>query len=165
MATLTSVQAATDFPVHQPAAGEVGVAFGTLAITANPTAADVWRMCKLPAGAVFLEGKLYASDLDTNGTPTLDMDVGILGATVTDSDFFGNFGVVSGDAVSGYKPGVGVVLPLAPTVSATNLSGALVTLTEATIVTITVNTAAATFAAGNVTLYVMYTMPIFNVNL
>lgn len=37
---------------------------------------DVLQMCKIPAGARIVDLKLYVTDMDTNGTPTLLLDVG-----------------------------------------------------------------------------------------
>lgn len=37
---------------------------------------DVLQMCKIPAGARIVDMKLYVTDMDTNGSPTLLLDVG-----------------------------------------------------------------------------------------
>lgn len=151
MATTTATRAADTFPVFQGVgSGFLQVAYGSYDMSANPTAADVLELCKLPAGAVVLGGFLRMEDLDSNATETIDIDVG----TAADSDAFGNFGVQTGDAVTGYLPEGGVLLPLHGT-----LKDGPVTVTAETTVQLTWVAEAATFAAGTVTLVVFYVVP------
>jgi hypothetical protein len=118
MATLTAARAAAGFPVGGFAgAGVLNVAYGSYTLAANPTAADIIKFCKVPAGATVIGGWLRGEDIDT-GTETLDIDIGWaanggtgVGATA-DPDGFGNFGVVTGDVVTELKPEVSVFLPL-----------------------------------------------------
>jgi len=118
MATLTAARAAATFPVTSfVGAGVLQVAYGSYTLAANPTAADIVQLCKLPAGAVVLGGFLRGEDIDT-GTEALDIDIGWaanggtgVGATA-DPDGFGNFGVITGDAVTELKPEVSIFLPL-----------------------------------------------------
>jgi hypothetical protein len=118
MATLTAARAAANFPVGGFAgAGVLNVAYGSYTLAANPTAADIIKFCKVPAGATVIGGWLRGEDIDT-GTETLDIDIGWaanggtgVGATA-DPDGFGNFGVVTGDVVTELKPEVSVFLPL-----------------------------------------------------
>lgn len=109
--TLTATRAKAGFPVA--AIGEaqsLKVATGTYEIAANVEDGDIFEMCKLPANAVVVGGKVYADDLDT-GIETLDMDVGWAanGTDVADPDGFGNLGVWTGDAVTGVKPEAGIM--------------------------------------------------------
>jgi hypothetical protein len=148
MATITATRAASTFPVGGYAGGGVlNVAYGTYDMSANPTANDVLELCKVPAGAVILGGWLRVEDLDSNATETLDIDVG----TSADPDAFGNFGVLNGDAVTNYLPEGGVLLPLHGT-----LANGPVSVTSETTIQLTWIAAAATFAAGTVTLVVHY---------
>lgn len=152
MATLTATRAADDFPVFQSLSGSgtLCAAYGSYDMATNPTAADILKICKLPAGAVVLGGFVRAEDLDTNATATLDFDVG----TAADPDAFGNFGVSNGTAVAGYLPEGGTLLPLHGT-----LKDGPVTITAETIVQVTWNAVAATFAAGTITVVVHYVNP------
>ncbi|MCH8294485.1 hypothetical protein IH992_25660 [Candidatus Poribacteria bacterium] len=131
-------------------------AFGVIAVSAAPAAADIYQMCRLPKGAVVLGGFFYADDLDT-GVETLDMDVGWAanGAEAADPDGLGNFGVLTGDAVIGYKPEVGTLLPLAGVL----LTAGSQAFTKETIIQVVANVVAATFAAGNMTVVVDYIVP------
>lgn len=116
MATITAPRAAANFPVPGlPEQGALGVAWGYYNVATNPTAADIVEMCKLPAGATVIDGWLIAADLDTNATETLDLDVGWAanGTDAADADGFGNFGVLSGDAVTEVRPVAGVRLGFA----------------------------------------------------
>jgi hypothetical protein len=157
MATLTAARAASTVPVFTGmGSGALCRAYGSYDVAVNPTIGDVINICRLPRGAVVLGGFLRMEDLDTNATETIDVDVGILdnGTEATDSDAFGNFGARSGDAVTDYLPEGGVLLPLHGT-----LKDGPVTLHGETVVTVTFVAAAATFAAGTVTVCVDYVCP------
>lgn len=148
MATLTATRAASTFPASLYAgAGVLQAAYGSYDMSANPTANDVLELCKVPAGAVILDGFIRMEDLDSNATETLDFDVG----TSADADAFGNFGVNPGDAVTGYLPEGGIRLPLHGT-----LKDGPVSVTSETTIQLTWIAAAATFAAGTVTCVVYY---------
>jgi hypothetical protein len=164
MATLTATRAASTFPVFQPTgAGLVCAAYGTYALTANVTANDIAQMCKLPAGAVVVGGHLYAADIDTNATETLDIDVGWAanGGSGTydaaDSDGLGNFGVLTGDAFAtgNVSNVVGVNYPLNGLLA----TGVLPTFTAETTIQLLFNAVAATFAAGSISVVVFYVVP------
>lgn len=113
MATLTGARAAANFPVPGlPRQGELGVAWGTYTLAVNPTANDVIRFCKLPAGACVIGGFFQGADIDT-GTEALDIDIGweANGTDAADTDGFGNFGTLDGDAVSMFRPVAGIYYP------------------------------------------------------
>ncbi len=104
--TLTATRAASTFPVYKPqGAGALAFAYGTYEIGAAVEDGDIFEMCRVPAGAVVVDGFVRADDIDT-GTETLDMDVGWAanGTESADPDGFGNLGVWTGDAVAGIKP-------------------------------------------------------------
>lgn len=165
MANFTAARADGTFPgpFSPVGSGILCAAYGTYALTANPTIADVGQMCRLPAGAVVVGGHLYAADIDTNATETLDIDVGWAanGGSGTydaaDSDGLGNFGVINGDAfATGNISNVtGVNYPLNGLLA----TGVLPSFTAETIVTVTFVAAAATFAAGSVSVVVYYVVP------
>jgi hypothetical protein len=138
MTTLTATRAASTVPAFRSVgSGLLCAAYGSYDLSANPTAADVIEMCRVPAGAVILGGFLRGEDLDSNGSPTLDIDVG----TSADTDAFGNFGALNGTAVTNYLPEGGFVIPLHGT-----LKDGPVSTTAETVIQCIVNTAAATFA-------------------
>lgn len=154
--TLTGTRAASTFQVYRPSgAGALAVAYGHYNIAANVEAGDIFNLCKLPAGAVVVDGVVRAADLDT-GTEALDMDVGWAanGTEAAVPDGFGNFGVWTGDAVTDIKPEVCIYLPLNGT-----LKNGPVSFTNETTITLTANVAAATFAAGTVTVVIYYVVP------
>ena len=158
MATFTAGRASPTFPVARGGAGgSVCAAWGTVEVTANPVAADVYEMCRIPAGAVVVGGKIMSDDLDTNGTETLDLDIGWLGNGVeaADPDGFGNLGVMGTDTVAGVKPEAGYNF---------EFGGKLITdgpqaFTRETVVAVTCVATAATFAAGTLSVVVYYTVP------
>jgi len=157
MATLTGTRAASTFPAFQAVgAGICCAAYGSYDFAVNPTIADIVELCKLPAGAVVLGGFVRIEDIDTNANETLDIDIGYAanGAVAADPDAFGNFGVRTGDAVTDVLPEGGTLLNLHGT-----LKDGFVTLTKDTIVTATVVAAAATFAAGTISVVVWYVNP------
>jgi hypothetical protein len=152
MATITATRAADDFPVFQAfGSGIVCAAYGSYDMAANPTANDILQICKVPKGAVIIDGFVRMEDLDSNATETLDFDVG----TSADPDAFGNFGVNTGDAVVGYLPEGGIRLPLHGT-----LKDGPVSITAETTIQLTWIAVAATFAAGTVTVVVYYVNPL-----
>lgn len=164
MATLTATRGASTFPVFQGVgSGVVCAAYGTYDVAVDPTPADDYEMCRVPAGAVILGGSLYAADLDTNATETLDLDVGwrANGGSGTydsvDTDGLGNFGVITGDAfAAGNVSNVtGVHYPLAGLL----VTGVLPTFTKETTIIVTAVDDAATLTAGALTVVVYYVVP------
>lgn len=166
MATVAAYQA-NAIPAGHGLAGTVKAAFGNYAVTGNVADGDIFQMCKLPKNSLVIGGVFYAGDLDT-GTETLDLDVGYTAngggsATFTDANGetwtnaassasatgFVNSGVLTGDAVvdllaagSNMRP-----FPMA--------TGPLY-FSEETLVQVEANAAAATFAAGTISVVVYY---------
>lgn len=160
MATLTATRAAAAFPTFQPlGSGTLACAWGSYTLTANPTAADILKACKVPAGAVVVGGWVRGEDIDT-GTEALDFDVGWAangGSTTPDAadpDGFGNFGVVTGDAVTELKPEVSILLPLNGT-----LKSGPVIFTRETTIQIVFNVAANAGGTGVIWVQVWYIVP------
>ena len=111
--TLTAARASAGFPVAgKGEAGTVKFAYGTYEIAANVEDGDIFEMCRVPAGALVVDGFVRADDLDT-GTEALDMDIGWAanGTDAADPDGFGNLGVWSGDAVTDIKPEAQIFYP------------------------------------------------------
>jgi hypothetical protein len=157
MPTVTATRAAATFPAFKASgAGILCAAYGSYDFAAEPAAADILEICKVPAGAVILDGFVRTEDLDTDASESIDIDVGYAanGAVAADPDAFGNFGIQTGDAVTGYLPEGGVRLPFHGT-----LKDGPVTLTRETTITVTFFDDPATFAAGTVTVVVYYVNP------
>lgn len=158
MATFTADRAKSTFPVAKPqSAGAMNVAYGVIEVTANPVASDIYQMCWIPAGAVVVGGWIRSDDLDTNATETLDLDIGWAanGVEAANSSGFGNLGVMGTDTVAGIKPEAGYNYPF---------GGVLITdgpkaFTNDTLVQVTCVATAATFAAGTLSVVVMYVVP------
>lgn len=114
-------------------------------LTTDLTLNTVIPLVKLPRGAVVKDVTVYATDMDTNGAPTLAFHVGDSG----DAD---RFIVASNVGQTGGK------------VSAGNTAAAAVTTANAgayaaeTVINATVSTAAATAAAGTLLVFVEYVM-------
>lgn len=156
MATLTATRAASTFPVYQgTGSGNLCVAYGSYTFLVNPTAADIVKLCKLPAGAVVLGGQVRAEDLDT-GTEALDIDIGWAanGAEAADPDGFGNLGVWTGDATTDVKPEVSNLFPLNGV-----LKSGPVTFTKETTIQAVVNVAANAGGTGVIWIRVDYVVP------
>ncbi len=158
MTEFTSVRAAASFPAYQAhGGGALCVAYGHWDVSVEPVPADIYNMCKVPAGAVILGGFLRGEAIDGHAdADTIDLDVGYAanGAVVADPDAFGNFGVRTGDAVTDVLPEGGVLLNLHGT-----LKDGPVAFTAETKITVTFVDDAATFAAGTVTVVVFYVCP------
>ena len=156
MATLTATRAASTFPVYQgTGSGNLSVAYGSYTLTANPTAADIIKLCKVPAGAVVLGGWIRGEDIDT-GTEALDIDIGWAanGAEAADPDGFGNLGVWTGDATTDVKPEVSILYPLNGV-----LKSGPVTFTRETTIQAVVNVAANAGGTGVIWVTVLYVVP------
>lgn len=157
MTTFNSTAVAAAAPVYEGSGNTMCCATGYIDVAANPVAADIYRLCKVPAGAVVVGGRVYSGDLDTNATETLDLDIGweANSAEVADPDGFGNLGVLGTDTVAGVKPEAGYNFPF---------GGVLVTagpktFTKETVITVTCVATAATFAAGRLSVVVHYINP------
>ncbi len=114
----------------------------TVVATITPAAAatnDIFQMLKVPAGTSIVDMTLDSDDLDSNGAPTILLDVG---DTTTANKFIAasNVAQAGGVARASAKGFVGV------------------TYASDTIIQIKVNTGAATFQAGSIRLAVTYTM-------
>lgn len=153
--TLTSARGAPHFPIGGKGdANNMKVAWATYEIAANVEDGDIFEMFWLPAGARVIGGRMVGDDLDT-GIETLDLDVGwaLTSADAADPDGFGNFGVITGDAVAEIKPEVMINLPLGGV-----LKDGPKLFTVPTLIQIEANAAAATGGTGTLTLYVYYLM-------
>lgn len=163
MTIFVADRAASTFPVAQGhTAGAVHVAYGTYEVTANPTNGDIYELCKVPAGAVILDGMFFCDDLDT-GTETLDLDVGwkANGGTGTydsaDPDGLALMGTLTGDvAAPNLATAVGLVYNLAGPHWG---NGDFPTFTAETTIQVECNTTCHAFTAGAMSVYVLYTTP------
>lgn len=84
MPTIKSSYAAGKKPMPQPAGMETVTVKATVALTAAQVAAtNVVQFFKLPAGCVPTGYRISNDDLDSNGTPTVTADLGILDSAGT----------------------------------------------------------------------------------
>lgn len=121
--------------------------WGTYEIAAAASAADTITFFTVPAGTTLFGGKLVGDDIDT-GTEELELDIGIAGNT----DKFLNSGVLTGDAVTGTKPEVGISIDLFG-----EFKDGPITVTEDTDVIGTYTAAAEAGGTGTITLYMFAT--------
>jgi hypothetical protein len=119
------------------------IIWATYEIATIASAADTITMFTLPAGTTVHSGLLYGDVIDAHATPTLEMDVGIVG----NADLFLNSGTVDGDAVGDINPEAGIRMALAG-----ELKDGPITVTTATDVFITYTAAAATTGTGTINL-------------
>lgn len=158
MATFTAAQAATTYPIAKPStANALMCAYGTIEVAANPVAADIYQMCRLPKGAIIHSGVIYSDDLDTNATETLNLSVGWAanGVDALNASGLGLLGVMGTDTVAGAKPEAGYNYPLGGTL----ITDPPLAFGAETIIQVTCVATAATFAAGTLSLRVFYTCP------
>lgn len=108
MATFQAAQAKDTFPlVGHNSNGVVVCARGFYSTDTAVSAGDIIEMCKVPEGYTIIDGFLRCNDLDTNGTPTIDLNVGIS----SDTDLLLDGGVLNGSAVTNYLPEGGIRVP------------------------------------------------------
>jgi hypothetical protein len=153
--TTTTARAADTFPVAGAASKGIlqfSIGSHTFAAT-DDEAGDVFKLCKVPAGATVIGGYVQGKDIDT-GIETFDADIGWLanGTESLDADGFGNLGVWTGDAIADLKPEVGVYFPLGGVLFTTGPQY----FTNETTITLTVVAAAATLAAAKITVVVYW---------
>jgi hypothetical protein len=154
--TLIATRAKAGFPVAGGGlAGALYVATGTYEIAAAVEAGDIFEMCKVPAGAVVVDGLVYGDDIDT-GTEALDFDIGWKATALeaTDTDGFGNLGTITGDATTDVKPEASIWYPFGGVL---RTAGPKKFTAEATI-QIYVNTASNAGHVGTITVVVYYFM-------
>lgn len=131
MATHLSDQYLDAVPGTGPG-GDLKVLYGEKTFTTAPSAGDVIKMFKIPAGFVPLFGYLMGDDIDT-GTEAMELDVGITGDTTK----YLNSGVITGDTIANEKITVGIKIPLQedlmtePAAAFTSETDCLVTVTAA----------------------------------
>lgn len=158
--TLTATRAAAGFPVAGVGhGGSLKVAYGSYDVAANVEDGDIFEMCRVPAGARILGGWFRGDDLDT-GTETLDMDLGWAanGGSGTydsaDPDGLGNLGVLTGDVFAAGN--VANVASYNYPFNGLLNTGVFPQFTKETVIQIEANAAAATFAAGTISIVVFY---------
>ena len=159
--TFTSAQAGTDVnPRRSGGSGVVHCAYGVYEITVNPTAGDIYKLCRIPANARVVGGWYYMDDIDTNASETIDIDIGWAanGGSGTfdsaDSDGLGNLGVQNGDAFANpsVSSSVGNVVPFSGVLA----DGDCPKFTAETVIQAQCVATAATFAAGALSAVVFY---------
>lgn len=154
--TLVGTRGVAGFPVYgKGQAGNLKTAYGVYNVTANVEDGDIFQLCRIPAGATVVGGTFYASDLDT-GTEALDMDVGWAanGTDAASAAGLLNAGVLTGDAVTGYKPETGTLMPFGGVIMAFGKY----TFSEETIIQVEANVAANSFSAGYIGVVIKYLM-------
>lgn len=159
MATFTGPFANSDVVPVDPGLGRIGFIIpGYIDIAANPVAADLYKLCWVPAGFVCTGGMMYLDDIDTNATETLDLDMGWAanGGSGTydalDADGLGNFGVMNGDAFAApsISATAGNIVPFAGILA----DGIFPFFTKKTMIQATCVATCATFTAGRLSVAV-----------
>jgi len=138
MPATNSVQSRLSAPGHG-FGGSLKVSYGEVAFSGTITTADAATVLNLPIGAIIHSVTIESDDLDTNGTPTITLNVGDAGSA-------NRYLAASTVAQAG------------TTAVATAATGLLYTVTGTndTAVRIAVAANAATSAAGNVRVAVAY---------
>lgn len=153
---VAAARAATGLPVFKPVgSGIVCVAWGTYTHATNLAATTVIEYCRVPKGARIVGGYWSATDLDTNGTEEINIDIGWAanGDEIADPDGFGNLDVLTGD-VSVHLPVAGIWVPF---IGVLQSAGPKLFNAE-TVLTAIVNVDAATGGTGQSTMVAYYTV-------
>lgn len=140
MATYNSPAVAANAPANSHGlASEAKVACQTVTCAASPATTDTLNFFDLPPNARILGATLIASDMDTNGSPAITLNIGDAGSATR---------LFSGATVA--QAGTSAV--------ATAVTGLGYLTTAKTRITGTAGVNAATGAAGTVTLIVLYSV-------
>ena len=136
--------------------GNKKTGYGTYHFTsAGPAAADSVVMCRLPKGAVILGGRFRGGLMESSTSgASLDMDIGIISGD-TDTDAFGNLGVVVGAAKTGIQVESGYNYPFGGVL----FSGGPLTLTKESEIGLTVVASATNYQSAWLSLEVDYILP------
>lgn len=140
MATYNSPDVANNVPTSTHGlAGNVKVKRTVVTCTASPATTDTLNFFDLPAGARIHYALLQSSDMDSNGSPTLTLNVGYTGsaAALFSASTVGQAGTLAAE---------------------TSVTAQDLLLTTKTRITGTAQANAATGVAGTVTLTVLYSV-------
>lgn len=113
---------------------------GSIALAANPTAADVLRIMRIPAGTEVAALLIANGDLDSNGAPTFVVSIGYAPVDANDGPV----------AAPAYFAAAGQTILQAANDGKLYAKFAPITFDKDVYLTMTVGTAAATFAAGTI---------------
>lgn len=107
MATYTAEQAKPYWPIiNETIAGGLRAVRGVYVLSGALALNDIIQMCVLPAQHVLVDCILDTDDLDTNGTPTISLSVGVPGvanALISSSTVGRTGGVARLDQVAGLR--------------------------------------------------------------
>lgn len=120
--------------------GSAIVAEGSIALAANPTAADVVRVMKIPSGTKVSAIIVANGDLDSNGSPTLVFGMGYSPVVSADGP----------TASAAYFQAAGDTSLQAANAGKLYANFAAITFDKDVYLTMTIGTASATFAAGSI---------------
>lgn len=120
--------------------GNAVILDGSVALAANPTAADVIRIMKIPAGTKVSSIVTGNADLDSNASPTLVYSLGYAPVVVGDGPV----------AAPAYFAAAGDTALQSANNGKVYSNFAAITFEKDVYLTMTVGTAAATFAAGTI---------------
>lgn len=120
--------------------GNAKIVPGSIALTANPVAADVLRVLRIAAGTTVVAVQLANGDLDSNGTPTIVFSMGYAPVVAADGPA----------ASTAYFQAAGDATLQAANAGKVYANFAPITFEKDVYLTMTVATASATFAAGTI---------------
>jgi len=124
-------------PAFQPVNGGAVILEDSYSPTANFTAADQVNLVRIPAGTRVTSVAIQGDDLDTNGTPTIVFRVGYAPCDGSDPTADDDYFAVAGQTT--LQAGGRLQCAFEP-----------ITFEKDVWLTVTVNTASATFAAGDI---------------
>lgn len=142
---LVTATAVSKIPITGSSAGHVLCTEGSVAVAATLDVADLVALCVLPAEHEPVDLILEPTDLDTHGTPTITLTVGVLNADQDDLVANTDFLTASTAAQTGVAA------------HATNIKGLQLAASSADrIIAVKVIAAAATAAAGTISCKLLY---------
>ena len=125
---------------HMQAFGNATVADGSVALAAAPAATDVIRIARINGGTRVVMVVTGNGDLDSNGVPTLAVSLGYAPVDAADGPA----------ASAAYFGAAGDISLQSPNAGKLYANFAPITFEKDVYLTMTVGTAAATFAAGSI---------------
>jgi hypothetical protein len=149
MANIKSDYAAGKLPSKIAQGGEVVALYYEINLAAAPVLNDTIELGPLPGGHVPVDYTLDCDDLDTNGTPTIALSLGLLNSGKTD------LSTAAADGGAVWASGITSAQAGGFTRNAGRILNAVQAAETDRAIALKVTTAAATFAAGKARLTVL----------
>lgn len=161
MTVFKAVRSTENFPISSPSiAGVMCCSYGIIhfPLSNHPQTGDIIEMCRIPAGATIIGGRLCSGQLDQESLAEFEFDMGWAdnGVEPASSDGLGNLGEAVAPPFACYKFEEGYMMPL----QGDFMRDGPLTFTNKTIIQVTIIAGANNPIAGNMSMMVYFTIDV-----